>query len=119
MLRSRRIKEAGMSASANRNRRLIAAALCIGLMQLPLAMGQQENPPTAGSVMQRVNEIRTQGEQHDNPLAELREFEKLDVEYRAVPNYPGNMVLTMVYEMQSFLGNHPAALRAYDERYDR
>jgi len=108
-----------MSRLANRGARLIGAALCIASMQLPTAMGQQQSPPAVEAVMQRVNEIRRSGEEHDNPLAELTAFEKLDAEYRSVPNYPGNTVLTMVYEMQSFLGNHPAALRAYDERYDR
>jgi hypothetical protein len=86
----------------------------------PAAWGQQADAPAVRStVMQRISEISNQGMQRDNALAERVEFEKLDAEYGSAPDYPGPSVLTMLYEMHSFLGNHAAALHALDQRYDR
>jgi hypothetical protein len=97
----------------------VAAARRLCLVVLD-AMEQGDGPPTAGErVQQRANQIRQQGEARDNPLADLIAFEALDAQYKSAPGYPANMVLTMLYETHSFLGNHAASLRACDERFDR
>jgi hypothetical protein len=111
-----------MSRRANRITRLITSALCAGSLQLasPAALPQEANTPAvAATVRQKVSQIREQGFHRDNALAELVEFEKLAAQYRSAPDYPWNDILTMLYEAHSFLGNHAASLRVYDDRYDR